>query len=78
MTVSSLDARAARHARLDDRAARRRRVEAPAQGARPHVLGFRVVDPGLVVEKLVVNTGHVRPGYLGPPESYRHGLPRRD
>jgi len=43
------------------------------QIARPgyHVLRFRAMDPGVVIEKLVVRTGVVRPSYLGPPESVR-------
>ena len=36
----------------------------------PHTLHFCMVDPGVVVEKLVLSRGRQAPTYLGPPESF--------
>jgi hypothetical protein len=36
-----------------------------------HVLKVWRVDPGVVLERIVVDMGGVRPSYLGPPESFR-------
>lgn len=37
--------------------------------AGPHVLKLYMIDAGVVLDKIVIDTGGVRPSYLGPPET---------
>jgi len=53
-----------------------RRVETAVTVDQPgyHTLKIGFVDPGIVLEKLVLSAGPSKPSYLGPPESFRGTL----
>jgi hypothetical protein len=45
----------------------------PRSGA--HVLKFWMVDPGVVLQKIVIAPRDIAPSYLGPPESFHRAAP---
>ncbi|HUA78763.1 MAG TPA: glycosyl hydrolase 115 family protein [Dyella sp.] len=49
-----------------------RRVTVPLDVSKPgwHTLKIWAIDPAVVIERLVVSRGALRPSYLGPPESF--------
>ncbi len=51
-----------------------RKVKSTHNLAKPgeHVLKFCMVDPGVVLQKLVVDLGGIKPSYLESPESFRN------
>jgi hypothetical protein len=51
-------------------------VKLDAPGA--HVLKIYMLDPGVVLDKIVMNTGGLRPSYLGPPETRVWRKPDRE
>lgn len=41
------------------------------QKSGPHILKYWMIDPGIVLERIVIDFGGLEPSYLGPPESPR-------
>jgi hypothetical protein len=49
--------------------ARTVKMSHPVGEAGSHTLKVWMVDPAVVVEKIIVDCGGLKPSYLGPPES---------
>ena len=43
-------------------------IKAPGE----HVLKFWMIDPGVPLQKIVVETKEINPSYLGPPQSFNN------
>ena len=57
-----------------------KKVSVPLSIAEPgyHTLTIWMVDPGVVLERIVLSHGSLRPSYLGPPESFHAGADRAE
>jgi hypothetical protein len=48
------------------------KVQIPSAGY--HTLKVWMVDPGITIQKILIDLGALKPSYLGPPESYNKPL----
>ncbi len=44
------------------------KVQVPSAGY--HTLKVWMVDPGITIQKILIDLGGLKPSYLGPPETY--------
>ena len=45
-------------------------TQVPSLAAGPHLIRIWGVDPGVLLQRIVIDCGGLRPSYLGPPESF--------
>ena len=50
--------------------ARQSKIKMNVRQSGYHTLKIWMIDPGVVLEKIIINTGGLKPSYLGPKESY--------